>query len=241
MAETDYIPGAQSEFNDFQKQFVKGLLTDPVTGSPAPFPPAPGADPANWENWEIDQPDMQGLLDEQANYQPTYDDWSDEDARNHDKVVALEEAREDYEELIRTFVGEWLRENKKVNNAAKAILGLTVPDEERTAVTPVDHGPRLALHDIKPLVHKIRITDPETPDSKAMPKGHKAVLDRFIGKAGLEAGEIDWEVYKQTGRFLADSTFTAVDKGKSAYYRARYVTTRGDFTVYSNTLEEVIS
>ena len=237
-----YIPDGEREFHGFQKEFVKGLLTDPLTGDPVPFPPpVPPVGPANWEIWEIDQADMQELVDEQADYEEAFDDWDDEDARNHDKVVALEQAREAYEEFIRTFVGEWLRENKNVDNAAKAVLGLTVPDEERTAVTPLDHGPQIALHDIKPLVHKIRITDPETPDSRAMPKGHKAVVERFIGPAGLEAGDIGWSVFKQTGRFLVQSEFEATDKSKSAYYRARYVTTRGDFTVYSNTLEEVIS
>lgn len=236
-----YIPRPEREFNAFQIQFVNGLLTDPLSAQVIVFPPAPGADPANWEIWEIEQDDMQDLIDEQAVYQAAYDDWDDETARNQDKVEALEEARENYEAFIRNFVGEWLRVNKKVNNAAKAMLGLTVPDTERTAVTPADHGPRLDLHGIDPLIHKISITDPHTPNSKAMPKGHKAQLERFIGAAGLEAGNIAWALYRQSGRFLVTSEFVDTDKGKTAYYRARWITTRGDLTVYSNTLEVVVS
>ena len=180
---------------------------------------------------------MQELVDAQEVYQPTYDDWSDEDARNHDKVVAHDKGRETYEEFIRDFVAEWLRDNQKMKDAERAGLGLTVPDEEPTAVTPVDHGPRLAIDAIKPSLHKIRLSDPETPDSKAMPKGHKAVIERFVGEAGLEAGDINWSMYKQTGRFLVNSEFTDEDKRKTAYYRARYVTTRGDVTVYGNTID----
>lgn len=233
----NYIPRPHNRFNTWQKQLVKGLLTDPVKNKVVAFPPAPGANPANWDSWKMPEENMQELVDAQAKYQPLYDKWSDEDARNHDKVEAHVEGRKTYEKFLRKFIARWLRHNKRLNNAAKAGLGLTVPDEKPTAVTPVDHGPRLAIDTIRQGLHKIRITDPETPDSKAMPEGHKLVLERFIGGAGLKAGDIGWKVYKQTGKFLVNSEFTDEDKNKTAYYRSRYVTTRGDFTVYGNTLK----
>ena len=238
MAE-NYIPRPHNDFDPWQKQLVKEVLTDPATNQQVPPPPG-GANP-NYKTWAIPEANVQELIDAKAIYQPLYNDWSDEDARSHDISVAHDEGRKIYEKFIRDFVAEWLRDNQKVNDAAKAKLGLTVPDTEPTAVTAVDHGPLLAIGKINPLLHKIRITDPDTPDSKAMPAGHKALLERFIGPAGLQPGGIAWQVYKQSGRFLVNSEFTEQDKGKTAYYRARYVTTRGDFTVYGNTLKVVIA
>ena len=232
-----YIPDAHDKFNPWQKQLVTGLLTDPLTGDETDFPPDPAADPANWDIWKIPEEDMQELVDAQTAYQPLYDDWSDEDARNHDKVVAHDEGRAIYEKFIREFVAQWLRFNKKLNNAAKATLGLTVPDEEPTAVTPVEYGPVLSIDKIIQGLHKIRVADPENPNTQAMPEGHKLVVERFIGAAGLEGGDIAWSVFKQKGKFLIKSEFTDEDKGKTAYYRARYITTRGDFSPYGNVLE----
>jgi len=232
-----YIPDAHDKFNTWQKQFVKGLLTDPVTGEVTIFPPDPAAEPANWQNFGIPEEDMQELVDAQTTYQPLYDAWSDEDARNHDKSVAHTEGRRNYETFIREFVAQWLRYNKKLNNAAKAVLGLTIPDTEPTAVVPVEYGPVLSIDKIIQGLHKIRVADPENPTTQKMPAGHKLVMERFIGAAGLEGGDILWSTFKQKGKFLIKSEFTAVDKGKTAYYRARYITTRGDYSPYGNALE----
>jgi hypothetical protein len=325
----DFIPSAHNDFNDWQKQFVSGVLTDPDTelvilpDAPAPAPIsgivaeeatanivqgpfAPGRkvrlkntmgiagfelrfgavgaadmpvtagivvgaseetiatieelgggeylnvtnpndeegsyevtllDSPNWQRWAIPPEEVQIIVDAQEVYQPLYDKWSDEDARSHAISVAHEEGREDYEEFLRGFTAQWIRFNKKVNDAAKASLSLTVPDTEPTAVTPVDYGPVLSIDTIRRLLHKIRVADPENPNTQAMPEGHKLTLERFIGEAGLESGDINWKVYKEVGRFLVRSQFTDADKGKTAYYRARYITTRGDYSPYGNTLE----
>ncbi len=137
----DYIPHAYSKFNNWQKQLVKGLLTDPLTGDVTAFPPAPGADPANWEIWKIPQADMQKLVNGQATYQPYYDDWSDEDARN--KTIVENHKREYgiYVKLIRKFVARWLRNNGKVKSGSKAGLGLTVPDTKRTSRAKIETRP----------------------------------------------------------------------------------------------------
>lgn len=232
----DFIPSAHNDFNAWQKQFVSGVLTDPATGNEVPPPPGAKTNP-NYKTWGIPNADVQELIDEQAVYQPLYDAWSDEDARSHDTSVAHEEGREDYEEFLRGFTAQWIRFNKKVNDAAKASLGLTVPDTVPTAVTPVDYGPVLSIDDIRHMLHKIRVADPENPNTQAMPKGHKLVLERFIGEADLKGGDINWKVYKEVGRFLIKSQFTEADKGKTAYYRARYITTRGEYSPYGNTLE----
>lgn len=235
-----YIPEPYNEFDPWQKQLVTGLLIDPISGLPAAFPPAPGADPAKWKIWEIPEANMAALLAAQAVYQPFYDKWSDEDKRNDEIIEDHEREHDIYEAIIRVYVGENLRKNQKLDTGDLAGLGLTVPDTEPTAVTAVEYGPVLSVDKMSPLFHKIRVADPEHPDTQAMPKGHKLELQRFIGAANLPGTELQLATYKVVGRFLITSEFTEEDKGKTAYYRAFYLTTRGDRSPASEILSALI-
>ena len=84
---------------------------------------------------------MQLLIDAQTIYQPFYDDWSDEDARN--KTIVEDHNREHgiYEKFIRDFVAEWLRDNAKLDTGDLSALGLTVPDTERTDKPQLEDRP----------------------------------------------------------------------------------------------------
>ena len=139
-----YIPEPYAEFNNWQIQFVKGLLTDPVTGDEAVFPPVGGADPANWQIWEIPEADTAVVVDGQATYQPFYDEWSDEDARN--ATISENHKREQaiYEKLIREYVNENLRNNSNLDTGDLSGLGLTVPDTERTDKPQLEDRPLVA-------------------------------------------------------------------------------------------------
>jgi hypothetical protein len=137
----DYIPEAFSEFNDWQKQFVNGLLTDPVSEDVITFPPAPGADPANWQIWEIPQADTAVVVDGQATFQPFFDDWSDEDKRNDTIIENHKREHDIYEKLIRDYVGENLRNNSELDTGDLSALGLTVPDTERTDKPQLEDRP----------------------------------------------------------------------------------------------------
>lgn len=136
-----YIPDPFNEFDPWQKQFVKGLLTDPLTGLQAAFPPAGGTDPANWDIWEIPQADMAVVVNGQATYQPFYDDWSDKDNRNDNIIEDHQREHDIYEKLIRDFVAENLRNNSKLDTGDLSSLGLTVPDTERTAKPQLEDRP----------------------------------------------------------------------------------------------------
>ena len=136
-----YIPKAFSKFNDWQKQFVKGLLTDPVTGDEAVFPPDPGADPANWQIWEIPEADTAVVVDGQATYQPFYDDWSDEDKRNDTIIENHKREHKTYVKLIREYVGENLRNNSNLDTGDLSGLSLTVPDTEPTDKPQLEDRP----------------------------------------------------------------------------------------------------
>ncbi len=139
-----YIPEPFSEFNDWQKQFVKGLLTDPVSGDLVTFPPVGGEAPANWDIWEIPEADTAVVVDGQATYQPFYDDWSDEDKRNPTIVENHKREQGIYEKLIREYVNENLRNNSNLDTGDLSGLSLTVPDTERTDKPQLEDRPLVA-------------------------------------------------------------------------------------------------
>jgi len=177
-----YIPRAFGEFNNWQKQFVKGLFTDPLTGSLAAFPPAPGANPANWENWVIPQSDMAVVVNGQTTYQPFHDDWSDEDSRNDTIIENHKREHEKYLKLIRNFIAQWLRNNSKLNSGNLASLGLTVPDTVRTAKPQIEDRP-LVMAEMKGgalLKMQFRIGEDSDRPSKH-PSAHALELKYQIG------------------------------------------------------------
>lgn len=136
-----YIPDAYPEFNDWQKQFVKELLTDPVSGDPVSFPPAGGEAPANWEIWEITEADTAVVVNGQATYQPFYDDWSDESNRTPKMTEDHKREHGIYEKLIRDYVAENLRNNSNLDTGDLRELGLTVPDTEPTDKPQLEDRP----------------------------------------------------------------------------------------------------
>ena len=235
-----YIPDPYNEFDPFQKQFVNGLLINPITGLPAPFPPAPGADPAKWKIWEIPEADMQALVDAQATYQPFYDDWSDEDKRNDEIIEDHQREHGIYVEFIREFVGQWLRKNKKLDTGDLAALGLTVPDTEPTTITAVDFAPNLSFHKVSTGIHIVRIKNPETPDSNAMPPSQKAEVQSFVGDAGLADNDVPFAPLQDSGKHLLKVEYEPTDKGKTAYYRARYKTATGKTGPWSAVASELV-
>ena len=177
-----FIPAPFNEFDAWQKQFVKGLLTDPVTGNPAPFPPAPGADPANWENWEIPESDTAVVVNGQATYQPFYDDWSDEDARNDTIIENHQREHDIYEKLIREYVGENLRNNSELDTGDLSALGLTVPDTERTAKPQLEDRPLVGAEMKGGALLKLQFKIAEDSTNPSMhPNAHALELRYQIG------------------------------------------------------------
>lgn len=177
-----YIPDAYPEFNDWQKQFVKGLLEDPATGDPTVFPPVGGADPANWQNWEIPEADTAVIVNGQATFQPFYDDWSDESNRTPTMTEDHKREHKIYENLIREYVGENLRKNTNLDTGDLTELGLTVPDTEPTDKPQLEDRPLVGA-EMKGgglLKLQFRIADDSTRPSMH-PDAHALELKYQIG------------------------------------------------------------
>jgi len=185
-----YIPDPYNEFDPWQKQFVTGLLTDPVTGDEVAFPPDPAENDANWENWEITEADTAVVVNGQATYQPFYDDWSDEDARNDTIIENHQREHKIYVGLIRDYVNENLRNNSNLDTGNLSDLGLTVPDTERTAKPQLEDRPLVAAKMKGGALLKLQFEIAEDSTRPSMhPDAHGLELKYQIG--GTEPASAD--------------------------------------------------
>lgn len=122
----------------------------------------------------------------------------------------------------------------------RGILRIPLGDSTHTPIFPVNYSPTITVDKILPGSHTIRISDPTNPDTLAMPKGNRVEIQVFVGAANLPPASLLFANSKTTGRFLKKFSFTDSDKGKTAYYRARYYTKRGEGD-WSATINAVVA
>jgi hypothetical protein len=91
-------------------------------------------------------------------------------------------------------------------------------------------------------VHTLRVRNPEDPESKKMPKGQRIILRTAVGAADIPESEIPWSQDRiVVTRFLHDVSYTAADKGKTAYYNACYESTRGEHGPWSDVIDAIVA
>jgi len=219
-----YIPAPYNEFDSWQKQLVKELLTDPTTGGVVPFPPAPG-NPGNWEIWEIPQASMATVIDAQAVYQPFFDLWSDEDNRNQTIVEDHKRENGNYITIIRDFVGAWLRKNVNVDTGNLAALGLTVPDTEPTDKPQIEDRPLVNAEMKGGALLKLQFEISEDSTRPSMhPSAHALELKYQIG--GTEP--VNADATNQSATFTQSRhnlQLDVADAGQFFYGFARWINT----------------
>lgn len=118
--------------------------------------------------------------------------------------------------------------NSFLTEGDRTTLKLPARDTTPTNVNPAAYSPVLAMDSIVGHTHTLRIADPTNPATQSMPEGNNAEIENFVGAKGLSGGAIVFGGGKKTGKFLVTFAYTDEDSGKTAYYRARYFTKRGD-------------
>jgi len=101
-------------------------------------------------------------------------------------------------------------------------------DTEPTNINPVSYQPALTMDRVVGHTHTLRIADPTNPNTQEMPLGNRVLIERFVGAKGLSGDALVFGNPQETGRFLVAFTYTEEEAGKTAYYRPRYFTKRGN-------------
>lgn len=113
-------------------------------------------------------------------------------------------------------------------------------DTNPRPLQPVDFTPTLSFEKVSNGIQVLRIKNPETPDSNAMPYRQKAEVQSFAGEAGLADKAVPFEPLRDTGRHLLQVNYQPAQKGQTAYYRARYKTPTGETGPWSDVQSELV-
>jgi hypothetical protein len=217
----DYIPAGEAAFNAWQANFVTRTQ-------------------AGGAGWGLLPADIAALVAEQALYIPAYAAGNIEADPSPSERQAKRDAQRLYTQFIRNFVKTKLNINTAVTNADREALGLTVYDTERTPTPPPAFAPQVVVDKILHLVHRLRITNPNTPESQAKPAdavGMRVYI--YIGTVA-PASIFDYEFKGIATRHLYTVEFTAADIGKRAWYIALYEGMRGQKGPQSASTDAII-
>lgn len=177
--------------------------------------------------WGIPTAEFALLMHLRMTWDTAWAKAKNKDTRTRADVQAKKDARKAYQAGLRKFIRQWIAFNAKVSDADREALGLKVKDVEPTPMPISDRAPDITMDAIRHLSHRLRLTDPANPHTQSKPKGIRAIqVFRFIGTEK----PTDINEYKLVGdatRFLFEVKFTLSDVGKTVWYIARYVNTRG--------------
>ena len=236
----DYIPQSDADFDIFQDNFIAGVQP-------------------NLGDWDIPNAEFSALQDLQTAWNDAWAKAKNKDTRSRADVQAKNDARDTYESGLRKFVKEWLAYNSKVSDAERESLGLTVRDTQPTPSPVPDRAPDITLDEIRHLSHTLRLTDPANPHTQAKPKGVREIeVFRYIVPQKTEpkppepqpknepssSPPTDIDQYRFVGnatRFLYTVEYTLEDVGKTVWYIARYVNTRGESGPWSEPFSATVA
>ena len=206
--QTDYIPRADAGFDIFQANFMPYVQPKLAT-------------------WSIPSAEFAPLTALRTAWNTAWDKAKNKDTRSRADVQTKRLARRAYQAALRKFIKQWVAFNSKVSDADREALGLKVKDVEPTPMPVPDRAPDITIDAIKHLSHKLRLTDPANPHTQSKPKGTRAIqIFRYFGD-NAPADIAQYQFVGDATRFLFESKFVLADVGKSVWYIARYINTRG--------------
>ena len=109
-----------------------------------------------------------------------------------------------------------------------------------TDILIVDFAPGMIGDENEHLYQTLKLQNPKTPKSTAMPHGHWVFLENFVGEAGLKDVDIAFGNGQNVSTAYHATKFASKDLGKTSYYRASYENKTGKRGPVSRTLSVVI-
>jgi hypothetical protein len=207
MANSDYIPDPDSEFNIWQGKLVTVVE-------------------ANATAWTIPADAVTGLKTVQTSWTTAFAKASVYQDRSTADVRAKTDARKVYEKRLRGFVNEYLASNSKIDNSQRESLGITVRTGQRTPVGVPASFPIGKIDFSIRCRHSIQIIDNDT-NAKAKPVGVHGCEIWFKNGGEAPKGDNDFSYVATDTKNPYIVNFTTADVGKMVYYRFRWVNKRG--------------
>ena|SRR5437868_4178711 len=217
----DYIPRSDTEFDRWQHSLVSQLGKDK-----AKFNVADAA--------------LNSLSDAQTKWANALTDHNAAQSNAEAKRQAKDEARRDYEGLLRAQARQ-LQNSPNTTDADRAALGLTVSDGRRTATPAPTTRPVAVVDTSQRLRHTINFSDEQTPNSRRKPDGVRGceIWVKVGDPAPSDPDQLRFLALDTATPYVAE--YDGADSGKTAHYMLRWLSTRGDAGPWSQTVSVTIT
>ena len=154
-------------------------------------------------------------------------------------VVAKDTERKALVEFIRS-VARQIQADPNVSDSSKMQAGLPVHSSSRTPAPIPTTSPVVTIEPTQVQEHTIRLMDDENPHRRSRPRGVMSCeVIGFVGNSHPGAG--DFKPFGLTTRMHKIVSFPATDVGKTAWYRFRWINTRGIEGPWSTTYTATIT
>jgi hypothetical protein len=162
------------------------------------------------------------------------------DTRTKPAVQAKNDARHALKKAIRQAVKEYLTYNHLLTSGDRDNLGLPVYKTSRTPAHAIMSRPELEV-DFKEIQrHTLTVRDSETKGAGRPAHAAGFEIWRKVG-APAPADDTDFQLVVQAPHSPCSLDYTAAESGQRAYYRVRWVNTRGVPGPWSDVKHAVIA
>ena len=209
---TDFIPRADSSFNDWQKPLVVSLKT-------------------NATSWGIPTSTITAIETEQAEFENRYETAENPATRTKAAVTTKTEARKKFEGTLRTTIKAYVTYNPAVTDEERINMGLPIHKTTRTAVAVPTTFPEYTVETALRQV-TIRFRD-AAAGSKAKPAGVNGALIRWdiLDTPPEKAIALLNSTLDTASPYTL--TFTENQRGKRVYFALAWQNTKGEIGPWS--------
>jgi hypothetical protein len=217
---TDYIPTKEKDFHDWQSYSLKYVQT-------------------NKSRFGVTDAALTPVLAKQTLYEAKYLVSENPATRTSASILARQEARADFEEVLRPFYKSSIIYNQLVTDEDRRLMGVTVHDTKPTPVKPPHTVPEISLDAPAPAVIEIHFRDHEET-GRAKPYG---VHGAEIAWGVLEEKPDNWSDLPHSS-FATHSpyrhTLDGKDRGKKFFFAVRWENTRGEKGPWTEIQETIV-
>ena len=187
---------------------------------------------ANADNYGLTPDEIKDLEGGVAGWDTKFSDMFAKREAAKAATVGKDEMRKSFEETLRN-ISRQIQADPNVSNEMKADAGLPIHSTSRTPVTAPDSAPTAEIDACNIQEHQLKFFDTNNTFRRSRPRGVFGVeIFRFVGNEAPLSDE-QYQMVGTVTRMNATVTFGSQQAGQTAWYRFRYINTRGEVGPWS--------
>jgi hypothetical protein len=220
MSSNDYIPRNDADFNLLQDNIY-------VTVS------------INATKWLIPEQSITAFDNERGRWNSAYSKYTDPSKRTPGVTQEKNDARKDYEAVLRPFIQGQLMHNPKVTDADRRNMGLPVHDRTPTPAPPPSSRPELEVAFPQIARHTLQVRDSETKSAGKPAHVIGFEIWRRVGGSNEPTYE-EMQLVELATHSPHTLAYPSTERGQMIWYALRWVNSRGEKGPWSEIVSAVI-